>query len=308
MKKNITLVLGMVLGMFIGIARADFTFGTLAFFDEPINSTGVEYFGCISSDGLEIYIDKPVGGGMGASDWDIYVSTRGTTNDLWSAPVNLGSTVNTGGIGDGSPSISGDGLELYFSSRRSGGYGEQDIWVTTRDSKGVNWGAPINLGPTINTSGRDWLPWITTDGLELYFSSERSGGYGGNDIWVASRATANDEWGEPINLGSVVNSTAGEFYPCLSPDGLVLFFSDYDHTMFGFRPGGYGLSDMWMTRRKSAADPWKPPVNLGSGMNTNAWDSQPRVSPDGTVLYFSSSRPEAWMLTEKEDIWHGAQK
>jgi hypothetical protein len=69
----------------------------------------------------------------------------------------------------------------------------------------------------------------------------------------------------------------------------VLFFSDYDNTPF--RPGGYGQSDMYMTRRKSTADPWEPPVNLGPDMNTNSYDSMPRVSPDGSVLYFTSSRP-----------------
>jgi hypothetical protein len=106
-----------------------------------------------------------------------------------------------------------------------------------------------------------------------------------------------------MNLGPVINSTGGEFYPCLSVDGLALFFSDFDHTMFGFRPGGHGWSDMWMSRRKSIADPWELPVNLGSGMNTNAWDSVPRVSPDGSILYFSSSRPEVRVLSQREDIW-----
>ena len=285
-----------------GRANADFMFGTPTPFDEPVNSTGIEYFGCISVDGLEVYIDKPVSGGITSTNWDIYVSTRETIYDPWSVPVSVGPTVHKGYVG-GYESLSNDGLELYFSSRRPGGHGQQDIWVTTRDSKGGDWGAPVNLGPPINTSSSDLTPWITPDGLELYFSSDRPGGYGVVDIWVASRATTDDPWGEPVNLGPVVNSTAGDYYPCLSPDGLVLFFSDYDNPSYGFRPGGHGRSDMWMTRRKSTADPWELPVNLGPDMNTSSFDSQPRISPDGSVLYFTSSRPDNSALYQNSDIW-----
>jgi len=284
--------------------RADFTFGTPALFDEPINSTGIEYFDCISADGLEVYIEKPVSGGITSLDWDIYVSTRETINDPWSVPVNLGPTVNSIGVIDGYASLSSDGLELYFSSRRPGGYGpqnKQDIWVTRRAYKGADWGIPMNLGPTINTSSSDWLPWITSDGLELYFSSDRPGGYGDSDIWVARRINTNHEWEEPVNLGPVVNSTAIDCYPCLAPGGLVLFFSDYDNTPI--RPGGHGRSDMYMTRRKSTSDPWEPPVNLGLGINTSSYDSAPRISPDGSVLYFTSSRPDSSVVPGITDIW-----
>jgi len=301
MKKTILLVLISTLTQ--EIAMADFTFGEPTLFDEPVNSSGVEYFNCISADGLEIYIEKPVGGGVTASNWDLYVSIRETTIDPWSVPVRLGNMVNKNDSWESHACISEDGLELYFASNRSDGYGGADIWVTKRDHKGADWGAAVNLGPMINTSVRDSLPWITPDGLKLYFSSERPSGYGGNDIWVTTRAITNDEWEEPINLGPVVNSTSGEFHPCLSPGGLVLFFSDFDNTNYGFQPGGYGLSDMYMTRRKSTTDLWEPPVNLGPDMNTNAWDSKPRVSPDGSVLYFTSSRPESWVMTEKSDIW-----
>ena len=300
------MLVGIAAGIVLGgvSAKADFTFGMPMLFDEPVNSTGVEYFDCISADGLEVYIEKPVTGGTTSSYWDIYVSTRETINDPWSVPVNLGPTVNSSGVIDAYASLSSDGLELYFSSRRPGAYGpqnKQDIWVTRRAYKGADWGNPMNLGPTINTSSSDWLPWITSDGLELYFSSDRPGGYGNSDIWVARRINTNDEWEEPVNLGPVVNSTAIDCYPCLAPGGLVLFFSDYDNTPI--RPGGHGRSDMYMTRRKSTADPWEPPVNLGLGINTSSYDCQPRISPDGSVLYFTSSRPDSSVVPGNTDIW-----
>ncbi len=254
-------------------ANADFTFGTPTTFDEPVNSTGIEYFGCISADGLEVYIDKPVSGGITSHNWDIYMSTRETINDPWSVPVSVGPTVNKGYVG-GYESLSSDGLELWFSSRRPGGYGQQDIWVTTRDSKVGDWGAPVNLGPPINTSSSDLTPWITPDGLELYFSSDRPGGYGVVDIWVATRTTTNDEWGEPVNLGPNVNGPGADYGPSISNDGLVLVY---------YR---FGPARFLVTTRKSIDDDWGPAVDLGIN---NPWTIYgPALSPDGSTIYFDA--------------------
>ena len=71
----------------------------------------------------------------------------------WSPPVNLGPTVNTGFI-DAGPALSKDGLSLYFNSSRPGGFGGNDIWVSRRASREDAWGAPVNVGPTINTVQR----------------------------------------------------------------------------------------------------------------------------------------------------------
>ena len=292
-------ILVLVVGLPAGVANADFTFGEPVLLDEPVNSNGNEAFDCISADGLEIYIERTVPiNDITSLDWDLYVSTRETTDDPWPVPVSLGPAVNSS-ESDASASLSGDGLELYFGSWRSGGHGASDLWVTTRPTRSDPWAMPENLGPTINSSDSDNLPWITPNGLELYFASNRPGGYGSVDIWVASRTTTNDPWEEPMNQGPVVNSTGGEFYPCLAPGGLVLFLSDYDNEMYGFLPGGYGRSDIWMTRRKSTADPWEPPVNLGQDMNTNQYDSQPRISPDGSTLYFTHGQhgaPSSWSI------------
>jgi hypothetical protein len=80
-------------------------------------------------------------------------------------------------------------------------------------------------------------------------------------------------------------------FPCLSSDGLVLFFCDSDNPSYLYRPGGHGQTDLWMGRRTSAADPWELPVNLGPNMNMSHFESQPRILPDGSVMYFTSTRP-----------------
>jgi len=288
----LTFVLGLVLNA--ATAKADFTFG------QPVNLKSVipvidpthDGIDCLSYDGLELYIDSNRSGGP--LDWDLWVLRRASKDGDWGPPENLGPTINDPNV-SGLASISADGLTLYFNSNRPGGYGDWDIYMTTRATKNDLWGPPVNLGPRVNSSANDGAPWISVDGLELYFHSLRSGGYGRGDIYVTRRATANDPWGEPVNLGPVANSAYPEIAPCVSPNGLVLFFSDTEEAPF--RPGGYGGADMWMIRRTTISDPWQAPVNLGPKLNSSAHDTIPRISPDGRTLYFwtsLSTDPGTW--------------
>jgi hypothetical protein len=286
MKETISIVLTVSLAMTANVANADFTFGTPTNLGPPISTSYGEGPSFITADSLEMYISFHNRPGYGG--WSIWVSTRETVNNDWGAPVNLGSPVNLGQSNQAAY-ITADGLELYFNSyNRSGGYGQWDLWLTTRATRDDPWGIPENLGPTVNSSVWDIAPSISSDGLELYFSSNRSGGYGSDDMWVSRRATKNDPWEQPTNLGPVVNSSASEV-GLLSSDGLLLFFDDSGHGLI--RPGGFGNTDMWVTRRASISDPWGVPVNLGPIVNSPSHDIAPGISPDGSTLYFSSDRP-----------------
>jgi Tol biopolymer transport system component len=269
-------------------ARADFVFG------RPVNLKSIipvidpthEDISCLSSDRLEIYLESDRPGGQGG--FDMWVLKRDSIDDDWGPPENLGPGVNTS-RNDWGPSISADGLTLYFFSNRPGGLGHGDLYMTTRATKSAPWGPPMTLGPKVNSSADDNAPCISADGLELYFGSSRASGYGQTDIYVTRRATTNDPWGEPVNLGPVVNSPHEEIAPALSPDGLLLLFSEQTGTR---RPGGYGNSDMWMTRRASPSSPWQVPVNLGPQVNTAIGELIARISPDGSVLYFCTAKSE----------------
>ena len=198
-------------------------------------------------------------------------------------PTNLGPTVNSS-LDDYFPNISIDGLTLYFHSRREGSYGPYDIWAATRTTTEDQWGEPVNLGPTVNSSLSDGGASISADGLSLYLhSSNQPGGSGGSDLWMTTRSTINDPWGERVNLGPTVNSSSGEVCPRISVDGLSLFFASN-------KPGGYGGRDLWVTRRATHADAWGPPVNLGPNVNTSEADIGLDISADGLVLFFSSDR------------------
>ena len=198
MNKTIPLTLVLTLCMAAKVTKADFTFGEPMNLGSPVSTSVAEIPCYITADGLEMYLqyyNRP--GGYGG--WDIWVSTKQTSERIpegyWSEPHNLGSSVNTG-TAEGGVCISADGLELYFDSyNRPNGCGDWDIWMTRRASKDDPWGIPENLGPVLNSPSIEACPWISSDRLELYFGAvNRTGGYGGADIWVSKRVTKNDLW------------------------------------------------------------------------------------------------------------------
>jgi len=205
----------------------------------------------------------------------IGISGNAKADVIFGEAANMGPTVNSGAE-DWGPSISPDGLELYFESGRSGGSGREDLWVSTRATTEDDWGIPVNLGPTVNTVAEDWGTSISGDGLELYFTSNRSGGSGRQDLWVTRRATTDAPWDTPVNLGSTVNSSSQENYPCISADGLELYFNS-DRS---------GTDDwkIWVTRRATTDDPWGTPVDL----NLSFYVGWPSLSTDGRTLLLGS--------------------
>jgi Tol biopolymer transport system component len=281
-KATMLFMLALALGLAVEVADADFTFGIPTNLGPVVNSSAVEAEPSISADGLTLFFNGDRSGGSGG--WDIWVTTRETTEDEWTPPINLGPTINSSS-NDFVPSMTADGLTLFFCSSRSGGYGRSDIYVTTRETTEAPWRIPTNLGPTLNTSSPDFAR-VSPDGLALYIDSERSGGFGGRDIWVSTRETTNDPWLEPMHLGPPVNSTYGEEYPAISSDGLAMFLGSAAFS--SPRPGGYGLSDIWVTTRKTKDSDWPEPVNLGPIVNSSNNDRAPSISADGSTLYFAS--------------------
>jgi hypothetical protein len=269
-----------------GSAKAGFVFGPQSSFGEPINSSYGEAPNCLSKNGLELYFDSNRPGGQGG--WDIWVAKRAAVDQPWGAPANLGPIINSAGADSGA-TLSADGLELYFSSQdRAGGYGSFDIWVVKRTSLDAPWGTPENPGPQVNSTGTERAPCISPDSLELYFSSDRLGGYGGADICVCKRASREDRWGWPENPGSPINTASDECFPCLMPDGRVLVFSEGRQGDAPSRPGAGGKGYIWMATRATRSSAWGSLVSLAPAADANAFNSRPVLSPDGQTLYFSS--------------------
>jgi len=276
------------------VAKADFIFGTPTNLGPTVNSSVGEGELSISADALSLYFASNRPGGVGGND--LWVTIRDTIDDEWDTPMNLGPTVNSS-YGDASPHISADGLSLFlYSTRPPGGQRDEDIWVTTRASISEPWGEPVNLGSTVNSSAHDFAPSTSADGLSLYFTSLRPGGYGDRDIWVATRETKEDDWGTPVNLGPPVNSSSREVYPSISSDGLMLFFASN-------RPVRYGGSDLWVTKRATVTDLWGTPVNLGPTVNSSSNENSPSISADGSTLFFMSDQLGGVGSYDHYDLW-----
>jgi len=152
-----------------------------------------------------------------------------------------------------------------------------------------DWSAPVNLGPVVNSVSLEGGPFVSPDGLSLYFISGRPGGFGGFDMYVSQRASVDEPWGTPQNLGPTINSSGNEQTPTVSLDGHWLYFASD-------RPGGFGGMDLYVSRRHNKRDDfgWQPPVNLGSGVNSAAIEYGGALFEDdetGTItVYFCSNR------------------
>jgi len=245
-----------------------------------LNSSFFEDECSISTDGLTIFFesDRPDGFGF----IDIWMSTRPTAASPWGAPVNLGAPINDV-WDDGSPRISPDGLSLYFSSYRDGGSGDTDIWVATRPTSTDPFGTPVNLGPEVNSASQEFGPWISADGLTLLFAAiDRPGGMGGGDIWISTRTNSTAPWEPASNLGAPVNTANYDVFPCLSTDGLLLFFmSDRANP---------GTGNAWVAKRSTTTSPFGTPVRIGAIAELTVRARPHAISADGTTLYFGSDR------------------
>jgi Tol biopolymer transport system component len=239
----------------------------------------------ISKDGLSLYFASNRPGGFGGND--IYVSQRPSVNDSWGTPQNLGPNINTSSD-EGGPELSLDGHRLYFQSNRPGGYGDMDIYVSRRHNKrdDFGWRLPDDLGAGVNSSFSDTAPCIfeddATGAITLYFTSNRPGGFGLDDIYASTLQA--DETFSPADLVEELSSAFQDRQPAIRRDGLEIFLGST-------RPGTLGNVDLWVATRPSTSDPWSVPVNLGPTVNTSTGaDASPALSFDGTELYFNLNR------------------
>lgn len=208
----------------------------------PINTQFNEGAQSISADGMHLYFtacNRPDGFGS----CDIYYAKR--EGDEWSQPVNIGPPVNTPSW-DSQPSISPDGRTLYFVSNRSGNYGRMDIWRSVRKNDG-RWSEPENLGPVVNTRGREMSPFIHPDNQTLFFASDGHVGMGGMDLFY-TRKDENGKWVEPVNLGYPINTHADEISLVVGASGKEAYFASE-------KQGGEGGSDLYFFELYQEARP-----------------------------------------------------
>jgi outer membrane protein OmpA-like peptidoglycan-associated protein len=198
----------------------------------------------------------------------------------WSQALNFGGKINTT-KDEGSPFVSPDGETIYFAQCwTADGLGDADLYSATLDSKG-SWQNIRNLGEIVNSKAWDSQPFVSPDGEQLFFASDRPGGYGGTDIWVSHRLR-NDKWGKPVNLGPNVNTSGDEKAPMMAPNGVDLYFSSN-----GLR--GLGGFDFFVTHELKNKT-WVKPINIGRPFNSADDDLFFRLSSQEDTVFISSSR------------------
>ena len=263
----------------ISLASADYTEWSAPVNLGPVvNSAANDLAAEISKDGLSLYFASNRPDGFGAND--IYVSRRGSVDEPWSAPVNLGPVINTA-FGDAGPHLSRDGHLLFFTSGRPG-FGANDIWVTRRANPNddFGWETPVTLGPPINTGNGELGPNMRRPEFYFWRGPATATGTPG-DIYVSRMQ--GDEFDTPVPVAEL-NSPEHDEKPSIRFDGREIYLASG-------RPEGVGDLDIWVSTRQSNGHAWETPVNLGLSINTTSQDRRPALSPDGTMLFFDSNRP-----------------
>lgn len=197
----------------------------------------------------------------------------------WSEPINLGPTVNST-ANDLAAELSRDGLSLYFASNRPGGSGANDLYVSQRARVDDPWGPPTNLA-MLNTLAGDAGPHLSRDGHWLFFTSQRAGGTGGNDIYVTYRSNTHDNfaWEPPVNMGSPVNTAQSELGP--NTWGPEFYFWRGPPTPTSI-PG-----DIYVSRTQG--HDFGTPV-LVAELNSPGHDEKPGIRFDGRQIVIASDR------------------
>ena len=244
-------------------------------FGDNVNGPYTEYNPVISADESMMAftaLRSPSGRGDDLEE-DIYISFQ--TNGSWSEPSKLNLRTSRQ-YNMGTAGLSADGQQMLIFL---GGPNNTGSLYTIQKS-GDSWSQPESLGNVINSNKLETTASLTPDGQTIYFASNRPGGYGGMDIYMATK-TASGGWNNPVNMGPSINSQYDEDAPFIHPDGRTLYFTSNGHNTIGGK-------DIFKTFNISGS--WTTPENLGFPVNTTANDNYFTLTADGSKGYFSSDR------------------
>jgi len=244
---------------------------------DSINSDRSEYYPSFTIDDSLLVFTRRLQGVR-----EDFFSSRLLANGTYTAARAISGELNRQ-PSKGGTNMAADGDGLFFAGNFGGtGYGDFDIYMCYATPEG--WSEPYNLGSAVNSEFWESSPAVSPDKQTLYFSSNRTGGYGGKDIYMSKRRP-NGSWDLAVNLGSIVNSAADDLAPYIHADNQTLYFTSAGHP-------GYGGSDLYITRLGPGGE-WSIPENLGYPINTINDDGSLIVAANGTTAYFSSYRSDS---------------
>ena len=163
----------------------------------------------------KIFIDEIGSESEGGNIWIVEKTETG-----WTEPKHIGLGINTK-YHDSYPCLTANG-NLYFFSRRPGGYGDSDLYMS--EFIEGKYQAPVNLGPKLNTEYHEWDTYTAPDESYMIYCSMMPGGLGSDDLYVTFK-TGDGSWSEPVHMGTEINTDKSENRPYVSPDGRYLFYA-----------------------------------------------------------------------------------
>lgn len=253
---------------------------TITNIGSPVNTAASEYVPVISADQSVLVFtyrgEESTGGLQGDEGYfeDVFISYK--TDGTWSKPVSIGENINTYGH-DAAIALSPDGKKLFIYKNASSDKG--DIYLSRLEGK--SWGTPERLKGSVNTlTAWEGSVSLSPDEKIIYFSSERSGGFGGKDLYRAE-LMADGTWGNVMNLGPGINTPYDDDAPFIHPDGRTMYFSSSGHNSMG----GYDIFKTELT-----GETWSAPVNIGYPINTPGDDIYFVLAANGTTGYYASGK------------------
>ncbi len=244
-----------------------------------VNSPVPELFPSMAVDTQTLYFTRRVND----ENDDFYSAELDTCGD-WYNVYNMGYPPNTPDQ-ESAQFISADGHYLFLTRcdlRSDDGFaqGGCDMYMAYRVANDSDWTIPQPFGFTINTPDYEGQPTLSPDTRELYFVSDRKGGYGGYDIYISR--FEDGLWQPPVNAGPSINTAGNETAPYINLDNKTLFF-----TSDGWP--GMGGTDIFMSK-KLADGSWTTAQNMGYPINTPYDEKSACVTLDGKKIYFGTDR------------------
>jgi hypothetical protein len=210
-----------------------------------INTAGDELGAFLTRDAKSLFYSRD--GVCGQTDLWVGERHNKHNNTGWHIASNLGCGINSP-ANDSDPfyvdNPTGNGGRIYFVSSRDSDLADSlifDIFMSSRNKKQDPFSQPAKVAE-LSSSANDARIVLRRDGLEAFIASNRDGGFGNMDIWVSTRASIDDPWGTPVNLGGVVNSALNDWPGSISDEGTTLYIDSN-------RPGRIGLRDVWVITR-----------------------------------------------------------
>lgn len=240
--------------------------------NSSVNTPDSEYLPAFTADGTRMIYTRLIDSqeDFYYSDWVDGEFTDGVPMKALNTPFN-----------EGAHTVSPDGNTIIFTvcdAYRT--YGSCDLFIT--ENVNNQWSRPKNMGKTINSINWESQPSLSFDGKTLYFSSKRTGGVGGSDIWYSLRGV-DGSWSPPLLLEGGVNTPWDDESPFIHPDNRTLYFRSDGHP-------GMGGFDIFVARRASASEKFEDVQNIGYPINTKDSEGALFVTLDGHKAYFASDQ------------------